>query len=129
MGLIEKRLIKEAKEAWLPGEEEEIRTIAGGPVTLDIDWASFETDADALKNLQHLGIRKITNALRVVCVDELGKEAVRDGINRVVVRNVQEGNASITLEKGVVTLSCAFKRGSDGCLTDLQIARALEKAL
>jgi hypothetical protein len=130
MGLIEKRLIKEAKDSWLPAEQKEIGEIAGGTVTLDINWASFESDEVALKNLHHLGVRKITNALRAVCTDDLGKEAVREQIKRIVVNNLTTpADATVTLENGAVTLSCTFRKGSDGCLTDLQISRALERAL
>ena len=130
MGLIEKRLIKEAKDSWLPAEQKEIGEIAGTTVVLDINWASFESDEAALKNLQHLGVRKITNALRLVCTDELGKEAVRDQVKRIVVNNLTTpADATVMLENGAVTLSCTFRKGSDGCLSDLQIARALERAL
>jgi hypothetical protein len=129
MGLIEKRLIKEAKESWLPGEAEDIRNVVGAPVELDIDWASFETDEAALKTLQHLGVRKFSNALRVICVDDLGKEAVREGVKRIIVTNKQAPPGEVTCKDGVVTLSFAFAKGSEGCIGDLQIARILERAL
>jgi hypothetical protein len=130
MGLIERRLIKEAKEAWLPGELQEIESIAGAAVAVDIDWASFESDEAALKNLQHLGVRKLVNALRVICRDDLGKEAVRDSIKRMVVVNQPAiTEPTVGLEGGTVTLVCHFGKGPDGCLTDLQIARVLERAL
>ncbi len=130
MGLIEKRLIKEAKDSWLPGEQKEMQDLAGAPVLVDVDWPTFENDEAALKNVQHLGVRKIANAFRVICVDELGKEAVREGVKRVVVTNqATPGTPTIGVENGVVTLACAFAKGTDGCLTDLQIARALERAL
>ncbi len=63
MGLIEKRLIKEAKESWVLEEQKEMRAIAASEVVIDIDWASFETDEAALRNLQHLGVRKMSNAI------------------------------------------------------------------
>lgn len=130
MGLIEKRLIKEAKDTWLPGEQEEMRAAAGSQVVIDVDWASFETDEPALKHLQHLGVRKISNAFRVICVDDLGKEAVRDQIRRVVVTNAKDATeASVTLEDGTMTLRCAFAKGSEGCMGDLTMARALERML
>jgi len=130
MGLIEKRLIKEAKEAWLPGEQQEMESIAGTPIAVDVQWSSFETDEAALKNLQHCGVRKLVNALRVICRDDLGKEAVRDSIKRIVVINQQAGGeATVGLEGGTITLACTFNKGPDGCLTDLQIARVLERAL
>lgn len=130
MGLIEKRLIKEAKETWVPEEQKDMRDIASSEVVIDIDWPSFESDEPALRNLQHLGVRKMSNAFRVICVDELGKEAVRESIKRFVVTNVKDAKeGSVHLADGTLTLSCAFGKGSDGCMGDLQIARALERML
>ncbi len=130
MGLIEKRIIKEAKDTWVPSEQEDMRAIANSEVVIDIDWASFETDEPALRNLQHLGVRKISNAFRVICVDELGKEAVRDSIKRVVVSNVKDAKeGTVSIENGTATLRGAFAKGSDGCMGDLAIARALERML
>lgn len=130
MGLIEKRLIKEAKESWILEEQKDMRAIAGSEVVIDVDWASFETDEPALKNLQHLGVRKVSNAFRVICGDDLGKEAVRDSIQRVVVVNVKDAKeGTVVLENGTVTLRGAFAKGSDGCMGDLAIARALERML
>jgi len=128
MGLIEKRLIKEAKETWLPGEAKDMQEAAGAAIAIDIDWTSFETDEAALKSLPHLGMRKMANAFRVICVDELGKEAVRETVKKVVITNVQ-AEPKVSLENGVITLACAFGKGSDGCLGDLAIARTLEKLL
>jgi hypothetical protein len=131
MGLIEKRLIKEAKDTWVLEEQKDMRAISGSEVVIDIDWASFETDETALRNLQHLGVRRLSNAFRVICVDDLGKEAIRDGVKRVIVTNVKDANAgSVTLENGTVTLVGAFARGTEGgCMPDLLIARTLEKML
>lgn len=130
MGLIEKRLIKEAKETWIVEEQKDMRAIANSEVVIDVDWASFESDEPALRNLQHLGVRKMSNAFRVICSDELGKEAVRDSIQRLVVTNVKDAKeGSVSLENGVVTLRGAFAKGGDGCMGDLLIARTLERML
>jgi hypothetical protein len=130
MGLIEKRLIREAKETWVPEEQKDMRDIANSDVIVDIDWASFETDEPALRNLQHLGVRKMSNAFRVICVDDLGKEAIRDSIKRVVVTNVKDAKeGSVNIDSGTVTLRCAFAKGSEGCMGDLLIARTLERML
>lgn len=130
MGLIEKRLIREAKEQWLPGEQKEMQEAAGSDsLVVDVDWATFETDEAALKHLQHLGVRRMSNAFRVICSDDLGKEAIREGIKRVVVRNQKEGEPSVDLKDGVATLVCTFAKGGDGCIPDLTIARTLERKL
>jgi hypothetical protein len=131
MGLIEKRLIKEAKDTWVLEEQKDMRAIAGSEVVIDIDWASFETDELGLRNLQHLGVRRIANAFRVICVDELGKEAIREGVKRIVVVNVKDAKeGSVKREGDTVTLTGAFARGTEGgCMPDLSIARALERML
>jgi hypothetical protein len=131
MGLIEKRIIKEAKESWVLEEQKEMQAIAGSEVVIDIDWPSFETDEKALRNLQHLGVRRLANAFRVICVDDLGKEAIRESVKRLVVTNIPDAKeGSVTLEGGTVTLRGAFARGTEGgCMPDLTIARALERML
>jgi len=131
MGLIEKRLIKEAKETWVLEEQKDMRAIANSDVVIDIDWASFETDEPALRNLQHLGVRRMSNAFRVSCVDDLGKEAIRESVKRIVVSNVKDAKeGSVSIEDGTVTLRGAFARGTEGgCMPDLTIARAFERML
>ena len=135
MGLIQKRLIQEAKETWILEEQKGMRDIGTSNnqpwnVVIDVDWATFENDGPALRKLQHLGVRLMSNAFRVICSDDLGKEAVRTSIKSVVITNVPDAKeGSVQLENGTVTLRGAFAKGADGCMGDLKIARTLEGML
>lgn len=130
MGLIEKRLIKQGKEEWVPEAEKEILSMCGSAVAYDMDWDSFSADADALNNLRNFGLRRLSAALRVVCIDALGKEAIREQLKTIVVRNVADpAQKSITLEGSTLKVQSAFAKGAEGAFTDREMQLAIEKLL
>src|SRR5690349_3725544 len=89
MGLEEKRKIKEYQDTILPERTQELAEIVGGTIAYDIDWDSFADDAEALRFLDNLSCHRINMAMRTICTDELGKEAVRDVVKSIKLRNVQ----------------------------------------
>lgn len=130
MGLIEKRLIKQGQDEWIPAAQKELHELSGGQQVYEVDWTTFASDADALTNVQNQGLRRINAAFRVICRDDLGKEAVNEGVTKIVLRNVATpSEKSVSVEKGVVTVQCAWGKGSDGYFTDSEIQRVVEKAL
>ena len=130
MGLIEKRLIKKGQEEWVPEANKELQEVTQGQQVYEVDWATFESDAEALNNLQNQALRRITAGFRVVCIDDLGKEAVQESIKKVLVKNVATpGDKSILVKDGAAIISGAWGKGSDGYFTDLDIKRSLEKQL
>lgn len=130
MGLIEKRLIKQGQEEWVPAAQKELRELTGGEQVYEVDWNTFSSDADALQNVQNQGLRRINGAFRNICRDDLGKEAVNEQITKVVLRNLATpSEKGVSLAEGVVTVQCAWAKGSDGYFTDLEIQKMLEKVL
>ncbi|MCK6587995.1 MAG: hypothetical protein HUU21_17820 [Polyangiaceae bacterium] len=130
MGLIEKRLIKLGQEEWVPAAQKELRELTGGAQVYEVDWTTFLSDAEALQNLQNQGLRRINGAFRHLCRDDLGKEAANEQIKKVVLINVESpSEKSIALTDGVVTVKCAWSKGSDGYFADLEMAKVLEKSL
>jgi hypothetical protein len=130
MGLIEKRLIKQGQEEWVPGAQKELRELTGGQQVYEVDWSTFTSDAEALQNLQNQGLRRINGAFRHLCRDDLGKEAANEQITKVVLRNLSAASEkSISLTDGVVTVQCAWGKGGEGYFTDLEMAKVLEKSL
>jgi hypothetical protein len=129
MGLIEKRLIKLGQEEWLPESIKDLREITGGQQIYEMDWDTFSTDAEALNNVNNQGLRRISAAFRIICVDDLGKEATAT-ITKVVVRNVlTPAEKDVTLKEGIVTVQAAYGKGSDGYFTDNELIKRLEKLL
>jgi hypothetical protein len=130
MGLIEKRLIKQGQEEWVPAAQKELRELTGGEQVYEVDWTTFSSDADALQNVQNQGLRRINGAFRNICRDDLGKEAANEGVTSILLKNVANpSEKSISLAEKVVTIQCAWAKGSDGYFSDLEIQKAIEKAL
>ena len=130
MGLIEKRLIKKGQEEWVPEANKELQEVTKGEQVYEVEWPTFESDADALNNLQNQGLRRITNAFRVICTDDLGKEATQEKIQRIVLKNVASpSEKSIVVKDGALTVQCAWSKGGEGYYTDRELQLAIEKQI
>jgi hypothetical protein len=79
MGLNERRKIKELQETTLPERVKEIEEICGRAISYEVDWDSLADDAEGLNFLDNISCHRLNMALRTICVDDMGKEAVRDG--------------------------------------------------
>lgn len=130
MGLQERRKIQELKDSTLPGRSREIAEICGVEIPYEVDWASLENDAQALNFLDNLSCHRLNMALRTICIDEMGREAVREGLKLVKLRNVADpAQRAIRFAGGVLEMDCAYAQGSSGMLSDGTIREALLAAL
>ena len=130
MGLLERRKIKELQESAFPGRVKEIEEICGAPIQYDVDWDSFANDLEGLNFLDNGSCHRLNMALRSICIDDLGKEAVRDGLKLIKLRNVgSAGDMKITFVDGVLDMHCAYALKSDGFFSDGAIREVLEKGL
>ncbi len=130
MGLAERRKIKELQEVTLPGRVSEIAEICGAPIPYEVDWDSLADDAEALNFLDNISCHRLNMALRVICQDEMGKEAVREGLKKVRLKNVKtKGEMSMTFEGGVLEVHCAYALRTDGMYSDNAIRELLMKRL
>ena len=69
-------------------------------------------------------------ALRMICQDELGKQAVRDGLKFVKLKNVKDkASKQINFQNGVLEMHCAYALGVDGMFSDGEIREILKKHL
>jgi hypothetical protein len=69
-------------------------------------------------------------ALRMVCQDEMGKEAVRDGLRLVRLQNVKDKSGmQLSFAAGVLDMKCAYAKGADGMHGDNAIRELLIKSL
>jgi len=130
MGLPERRKIKELQDITLPERSREIAEICGRAVPYEVDWASLENDAQALNFLDNLSCHRLNMALRVICQDEMGKEAVRDGLKQVRLKNVAEPQQRhLAFADGVLEMHCAYAQGTGGMHSDQAIRDLLLGAL
>lgn len=126
MGLNERRKIKELQETSFPARELEIAEICGVAIPYEVDWDSFADDLEALNFVDNLSCHRLNMALRVICMDDLGKEAVRDGLKRVKLRNVKrKDEMAMQFEAGVLAMACAYALRTDGMFNDGEIRQLL----
>jgi hypothetical protein len=130
MGLNERRKIKELQEVTLPGRVKEIEEICGVAIPYEVDWDSLADDAAGLNFLDNISCHRLNMALRMICQDDMGKEAVRAGLKKVKLANARDKSAmSMTFEGGVLEMHCAYSLGADGMFSDGTIRELLEKKL
>ena len=130
MGLNERRKIKELQDVTLPERVKEIAEICGQGIPYEVDWDSFGEDGQALNFLDNLSCHRLNMALRVICSDDMGKQAVRDGLKLVKLKNVKDPAAmTMTFDGGVLEMSCAYALGASGMHRDDAIRQLLESKL
>jgi hypothetical protein len=130
MGLNERRKIKELQETTFPERVKEIEEICGKAIPYEVDWESLSDDAEGLNFIDNLSCHRLNMALRVICQDEMGKAAVRDGLKCVRLKNVKTpGEMSISFQGGVLEMHCAYALRTDGMYSDNAIRELLEKSL
>jgi hypothetical protein len=130
MGLNERRKIKELQEVTFPGRVKEIQEICGTPIPYEVDWDSLGDDMEGLNFIDNLSCHRLNMALRVICQDEMGKEAVRDGLKKIKLRNVRDKAAmKMSFEGGVLEMQCAYALRTDGMFRDDAIRKLLLEKL
>ena len=126
MGLNEKRKIKELQETTLPEREKEIEEICGQAISYEVDWATLEDDMEGLNFLDNLSCHRLNMALRTICVDDMGKEAIRDSLKLIKLGNVKDKAAmSMSFDGGVLDMKCAYALRTDGMFSDGEIRECL----
>lgn len=131
VGLNERRKIKELQDTVLPERTAEIAEIAGGgTIAYDVDWDSFADDLEALNFMDNLSCHRTNMALRVICSDDMGKEAVRDTLKVIKLKNVKtKPEMHISFANGVLEMHCAYALRTDGMFSDGEIRETLMKGL
>jgi hypothetical protein len=130
MGLQEKRKLKELQDVTFPGRVKEIEEIVGVAIPYEVDWDSLANDGEALNFIDNLSCHRLNMALRGICIDTMSKEAVRDGLKLVKLKNVKDKpEMLIRFEDGTLHMHCAYALRTDGMFSDNEIQRVLEKGL
>ena len=126
MGLNERRKIKELQDTTFPGRVQEIQEICGKAIPYEVDWESFGDDGEALNFVDNISCHRLNMALRTICIDDMGKEAVSEGLRTVKLKNVKDKAAmKISFDKGVLEMHCAYALRTDGMYSDGEIREML----
>ena len=130
MGLNERRKIKELQDTVFPERVKEIEEICGTAIPYEVDWDSLADDMEGLNFIDNLSCHRLNMALRPICMDDMGKEAVRDGLKLIKLKNVKEKSAmSLTFNGGTLDMHCAYAQGINGMYADGEIRELLVKKL
>lgn len=126
MGLEERRKIKELQDVTFPERVREIEEICGAPISYEVAWDSFADDLEGLNFIDNLSCHRLNMALRMICQDEMGREAVREGLQLIKLANVTDPAAmKISFDDGVLEMHCAYAQGTSGMFSDGQIREVL----
>jgi hypothetical protein len=132
MGLREKRLIHRLHAEVLPKYEAVWHQKTGGAsIELQVDWDSFSgCDEESLERIERLGLKKISEAIASICIDDFGRKAIRDGLKSIYIKQVSD-SAKISAYMDSYTLKVCLNCSDfyHGYLSEFQIQDILENGL
>jgi hypothetical protein len=105
MGLAERRAIKAFAEGRYLKLKQEIDTAAGFEVPIEVNWDSIATEGYAElyeEAFFKVYFRPIIDALKAVAIDDLGKEALQEGLKKITIED--SGSSHPTFQAGILTL-------------------------
>jgi hypothetical protein len=83
MGLPERRYIKKIQDEIIPHVTAEINQITGKPIPIEVTWTGLDTSFDAIQNIDRT-LAQLPQAFRDICCDDLGIQAVREKVNKIL---------------------------------------------
>jgi hypothetical protein len=130
MGLDEKRKQKDLEDVTFPDRTRELAEITGSPLTYEVDWSSIADDLEALNFIDNISCHRVNMALRVICADQLGKDAIKTGLTKIRLKNVADPSAKkVGMNGSVLEIQCAYAKGLSGAFSDNEIRQVIEDAL
>lgn len=131
MGLAEKRWVLERKKADEETFVAQLKSVAQAEVPVEIDWEAFSGNMTDAQYISHdsYGLPNLIKALKEVTVDELGKEAVKGTLKKVVIKPAAAEQARFVFESGVIQWHAYFGGSSSGYIYADQMKKTIEAAL
>jgi len=107
MALAERRGSKAFQDNHWSKWQTEIQQAAGSEVPIEVDWASLENNEGLghrfVEDFPNVYFRPLAEALRTVAYDDLGREAVKEKIEKIRIQNTV-GTFTVTYDIGTKTL-------------------------
>jgi hypothetical protein len=108
MGLAERRGVERFRNDDYPGWKAKIDEATGFDVPVEVAWDELEAPgyADSYPSFfPKVYFEPLVDALTAVTVDELGRNAVRDGLKKIIVRNSGQygSNQGLAFDEGTLT--------------------------
>ncbi len=134
MGLAERRITMEFQQNVFPGLKKQIDEAAGFEVPVEVDW---ENIAESEKSQFYkefwpaVYFEPLIQAMRALCADDLGKEAVKAALKKVEItdsktKDIREG---ISFESGVLRIDQRLVNKEDWDVRRDTIVAKMEAAL
>lgn len=131
MGLQEKRAAKSIEEQYLGEYQKEINELVGKELPININWDTFEMDF--IKFVPSVCLQRLTDGIKLVCKDDMGKEAMAESVNSIEVYCIPnegaEAKKELKLENGVFFLTACWGGHHSGYFIDSTIREYLENNL
>ncbi len=130
MGLAERRLAEQIKKDDLPKLEAQIKKAAGFDIPVVVDWNSFIAfDEYPLTRLKSY-FEEIDTLVQNICVDDMGKEALRDGVKSIeIVNSDQSDNVKMELKDKTLHLGVQFAGDTYSSYGSSDMVSYLEKLI
>ncbi|GMU02063.1 hypothetical protein KH5H1_61830 [Corallococcus caeni] len=104
MGLAERKEMAAFKKDYLAPKVAELKEAAGGAdIQVTLDEASF-TSVAAIQMISNGFFDRLIDDMKYICNDDVGKEAVRDGVKVVQVSHKEDPGYTLDLSGGTLTL-------------------------
>jgi hypothetical protein len=108
MGLAERRSVERFKNEDYPGWKSKIDEAAGFEVPIEVAWEELAVADYADRYAEYFPLvyfQPLLDALSAIGADEMGKDALRGGVTKVVIRNSDEffSPSGISFADGVIT--------------------------
>jgi hypothetical protein len=109
MGLAERRAVEQFKNNDYPEWKAKIDQATGFDVPVEVKWeelAAEEYASSYASFFPRVYFQPLVDALTAITVDEIGRSAVRDGLQKIVVRNSDQysSTSGFAFENGVLTI-------------------------
>ena len=94
MGLAEKRLAEGIKTDSLPKFKSDLQEISGFPIEVEINWDTFTAfDSYPLSRLENYVFNDVKEAIKKICQDDMGKEALKEKLSTINITNTDNPEA------------------------------------
>lgn len=131
MGLKEKRAVQDFEQNIFPGLKTEIETIAGFSIEFEIAWEKLAIDgydhlyAEAFPKVY---FTPIANAFKEICVDDMGKEALKGALKKIFITNEKGASSPTAMAFEGGTLTVDHKPATN--IDDIDVrSKAIQKLL
>lgn len=118
MGLEEKRWRASYDNDYTPAFQARMEELSGSKIAVEIDWPSFQK-LDDIRYLDTSGFQKVRDALESICSDQIGRDAIAEGLKCVKFGCVPDpSQKKCVFEGGVLQIVSTYEDSSgnvDAC--------------